>query len=434
MQVSAAPTLSGERIAEARGLVARIADDLSSAVRTRIRDPFAPGDPTLSDGAAGISLFLTRASSALGVADYQEASEEYRACAETAMTELDLSFGLYGGFTGIAWLRHHRDAEVLGTTLTAQDDACQAVDEVLLDYFANETAWVPFDLMQGSAGVALYALARRHTDAGAQLLHEALRQLQRGMTSYPRGGAWHVRLADAPDFYEETYPEGTVPIGLAHGVAGVVAVLARIVREAADVVSAGKLLEECLAFLRSSRLPQSATATGSFTRLATPSGPIGEHGEFTWCWGDAGVSAALLSASRALDDPSLERDALQVMRPYTMRAPHGGEWADASLCHGWSTMVLSLARMYQVSRDPAFAAAADRWARPILESAVHPHCIGGLKFRIARLGKGVTWESSAGLLNGAAGVGLALLCATGDCTDNWDSVLGYPCLRASIGQ
>jgi lantibiotic modifying enzyme len=414
------PFLYGAAAYEARTLARCIADDVLSLAA----DGLAELEPNLAGGLAGISLFLSAASEAYDDSRYHEAAARSLAKAGRALSDAEISMGLFGGFTGVSWVtqlsqrQSSTELELNASGVPGAPDACAEIDEVLIDYLAGEVRWVPFDLLGGIAGLAVYALERQPRPSATAILNQCVRRLRHSAYVTDRGIAWMVPHDGLPDYARETYPKDTFPLGVAHGLAGVVGALARIVSEAPHIDGARALFDDALAFLLTSRL--SSRRHGSFPRLANRRGPVGARAEVVWCWGDPGVAGALLLASQVLCDSALKEIAVETMRPIAQLAPPKHEMVDACLCHGWAGIAHILGCFYEATGEEPFARAAAAWMTAAVRSAIHDDGIGGMYFRVAKPSAGVKMSPSGGILMGSAGVGLALLSATGDCIPGWD--------------
>lgn len=93
------------------------------------------------------------------------------------------------------------------------------------------------------------------------------------------------------------------------------------------------------------------------------------------------------------------------------------------LCHGAARLGHIFNRLYQATGDEPLANAARFWFHRTLEMR-HPErgIAGYAAFMPERSGE-ERWVDSPGLLEGAAGVALALLAATTSVEPNWDRML-----------
>lgn len=284
-------------------------------------------DLSLAAGAAGAAVALHDLERA-GVEVPAGAAQRCLDAAVEGLASAPLGPGLFGGFTGIAWAVAH----IEGST------GLEEIDEALARWLHGPVA--P-DLTHGAVGAGAYAL-----EAG----NEELLAL-----AAARAGE-HLDVED---------------LGMAHGLAGVVALLAAaeepdLLRSAVD------------------RLLGHDREDLGFPATVGASGPC----RVSWCYGDLGTACALTRAADGLDDEGLRRRAAATARRAAAQPLPG--IVDAGVCHG-------------------AAGAAHLFTRLGLDDAA-----ASWRERARRLGP----PDDPGLLLGTAGVALALAGA-----DGWDRFL-----------
>jgi hypothetical protein len=313
-----------------------------------------------------------------------------------AMAERPLGPSLFHGFPGIAWAAHH-----------AFGEGSAAVDAAVAR--TAQAGSLAHDLLDGLTGLGVYALVRPRAGLG-----HVVTGLARRATHEAGGIAWETAVDALPS---GALPPGTrrhLNLGLAHGLAGVIALLAvarrgldgprerRLDDARRDRVERqiDRLLEGAVRWLLAHRLPDSAASC--FPGWIDPGvAPLPtRHG---WCYGDAAIARALWLAARAADEPAWRRVALEVARRAAARPLPSGGAIDAGLCHGSAGLAHIYHRHWQATGEPVFAEAARRW-------------FGRAIARVDRVAGG-------GLLSGRAGVALALLHATTVREPTWDRVL-----------
>lgn len=144
-----------------------------------------------------------------------------------------------------------------------------------------------------------------------------------------------------------------------------------------------------------------------------------------WCYGDPGVAAALLATARAVGDEGWERQAGRVALDAAARSEDKAGVQDAGLCHGSAGLGHLFNRLYQATGEEPLAAAARRWFESCLDfpQAGHDGVAGYASWSPVGGAGELGWTDDPGFLTGAAGVGLALLAATGEIEPAWDRVL-----------
>ncbi|HEY0784065.1 MAG TPA: lanthionine synthetase LanC family protein, partial [Thermoanaerobaculia bacterium] len=273
-----------------------------------------------------------------------------------------------------------------------------------------------YDLVGGLVGLGVYALERLPRPGGRECLERVIALLAARAERTVEGVTWRTPQRYVPADLRGQYPEGYYNLGIAHGVPGVVALLA-----AAETVERWRrdLLDGAVAWLLARQLPDGASR---YAYTAAPGDPP-TPARLGWCYGDLGVAVALLAAARRAAIADWERAALALARFAASRSPESAETVDAGLCHGTAGLLHLFNRAYQATGDPLLCDAALAWFERTLELRRPGEGVGGfLSWEPDETGK-KGWRSAPGLLTGAAGVGLALLAATTTVEPAWDRAL-----------
>ena len=97
---------------------------------------------------------------------------------------------------------------------------------------------------------------------------------------------------------------------------------------------------------------------------------------------------------------------------------------DAGLCHGAAGNGHLFHRLYRATGEPRLSAAARAWYGQALEYRQEGQGLAGfISWGMVPETEQGGWIASPGLLEGLAGIGLALLAATTSVTPEWDRLL-----------
>jgi lantibiotic biosynthesis protein len=320
--------------------------------------------------------------------------------------------GLYGGAARVAFAVGH---------LSAGEDAdlaCEMIEHSLLRFLAQPTE--SYDLISGLVGIAVPVLQRiadgKPSPSSEPLARNILDQLERLARPMDPGLAWHTPPELLPPWQRLQAPEGYTNLGIAHGIPGVIAILARYLAAGVDVPRARVLLEGAVDYLRSVAGPQAGSRYTAW--LPTRSGWTCR---VAWCYGDLGVAVALLSAAAAARRDDWRRDALELAHGMAARSFESSQVVDGGLCHGAAGVAHMFNRMAQATGDAALAKAADAWFGHTL-AIRRPDGLAGFPRALHNDGNPI-WEPSTDLLNGATGVALALHAAISPIEPAWDQLL-----------
>jgi lantibiotic modifying enzyme len=268
-----------------------------------------------------------------------------------------IQVGLAWGVAGISWVTHH--LATLGLPVEVDD----SLDE-FLETIVAETPWDhPHDLMEGLAGIALSVIGRVRDPRPQRILGHVLARFEEiAKPSKPGLTMTYVQPSARGTGEEPTL------VGPSHGVAGVIAVLARYVELDLDSARARGLLDAMVESLLAHRLPPDAAATFP-TILEAKLRPLRKGGS-GWCHGDPGIASALFAAGERTN-----RDDWKTIATGALRVARSDRLLDAEsvgLCHGLVGLAhvfhrADLASPDDMVRDLAIALyrrALDRWEQP----------------------------------------------------------------------
>jgi lantibiotic biosynthesis protein len=353
--------------------------------------------------------------------------------AERALTALEVmaerdhgghTVALFGGLTGFGFACEHvyrvLDAWIEPDSVDSLDELDLALAKRVRTYPAHGN----YDLIGGLAGVATYAAERLPRQPARELLGLVVERLETDSERRSIGRAWHTRPEHLPEHQRVDAPEGYYNLGVAHGVAGLVPLLARAAAEGICADSARPLAVEAMRWISAQ---QGATGDGARFASWVPVGrPPPRETREAWCYGGLGMSVSMLAAARLLRDAEWDRVATDFARLEASRPTEGSGVVDCSVCHGAAGNGHLYNRLFQATGDETFRHAARKW----LLQAMDPRHAGEAGreyvFRMPEPGRRTTtlgWHRSAGFLVGASGVGLALLAAASHHEPAWDRVL-----------
>jgi hypothetical protein len=362
----------------------------------------------LATGAAGLAVCHAVAAQA---GQDGQARDLATGCLDSAIEVLaskPLSMSLYSGFSGIAWAADVVDRLLPGEVGDRNEDIDLALAQAVRRYPKDG----PYDLIDGLTGLGAYSLARWPRRPAAECLAGVLAELA-GRASRDAGGVyWWTPAAGLSGPRRQLYPAGGVDMGVAHGMAGVLPLLARACRLGVAGSGVRPLLDGAISWL-SAHLVDSAAGptTPSFIAAGTEPSPA----RSAWCYGDPGVALALLLAGRDLGEPSWQLMGTQLALRAARRPARQTGVSDAGVCHGTAGLAHLFSRAYQLTGEPELAEAAVAWLERTLAMCAHP---GG-----DEAGAPAPGWNGPGLLEGAAGIALVLLAACTPAEPVWDQML-----------
>jgi lantibiotic biosynthesis protein len=401
------PILSGTTAQQALQAVDAIAESITSL----------PGErgPSLARGQAGLALLYTwlartRRAPQADVLAWQCLDQAIEAAATQAMNA-----SLWGGFTGVAWA-----ADLVGRLLDPDaEDRSEAVDDALLRLLSRADPWsAPYDLVVGLTGLGVYALQRYPRPLAIECLRRILERLHGCAQQDEHGIYWWTPPAEIHPESREQYPSGRADLGVAHGVAGVIALLGGLCGAGVEQATARPLLEQAVRWLLAHSMPTEAGPT--FPIWVAP-GFQPWPARCAWCYGDPGIATALLMAARGVGDAGWEQAAVALACRAAERPASQTGVVNAGFCHGAAGLAHLYNRMYQATGEPELRRAAVYWLERTLGF-----------YRRARDKEGSwvqgSWDpaqkpwtwTGIDVVDGAAGVALVLLAAATSVEPAWD--------------
>jgi lantibiotic biosynthesis protein len=380
-----APTLAGDDARRAWDAIHRIADALAD----------------LATPSPDLALFWAYLSEATDDEQTAERTEVALARFADDFTRGFPSLDLHGGLTGAAWIAAHISDDV--------GDVLDEVDRVLLDRLAVERWDGEYDLMRGLVGYGVYFLARGSAPAATRGLHRITDHLAAAALHDEHGARWHTAPELLPPHQREHSPDGYDNCGVAHGVPGVVSMLARIAERPDAPPGAAALRDDAIRWLRAQHRDGDGFPCWVTDTTWVPA-------RTAWCYGDPGVTIALRDALVRANAPG-ELAAIDAMiAAWSQRTETGV--VDAGLCHGAVGLAHIHNRLHHATGADHHRELARRWYQQTLALERPGESIGGFPMRANHQDVALAY-----VLDGTAGVGLALLAAVTAMPPAWDALL-----------
>jgi lantibiotic modifying enzyme len=333
---------------------------------------------------------------------------------ELAATQMPTFFE---GVFGVAWAWQHTWA-TLGSPISRND---LLLDYPLKQYLSSlPTRHTRHDVISGVAGLSIYANSRPDGSMAREQVAVIVRLLADCRTVVGNECYWLTPRDQLPPDLRSVHPAGGINLGFAHGQAGVIAALSRILM-LDEIPQARQLRGEAIAYMRAwwSRdsapvPPYAGGQTASRARLA-------------WCYGDLTLAVALALAEATDEALLTAEDVHRVAGRSLLLSQAEAGVVDPSLCHGSAGLAHICARLFNATGHGKFRVAAERWLICCLEQ--HDAFVGaaGPYSKPDSQVFGASAAPDLGLLTGSAGIGLSLLALATEQLPAWDE-----CLLCSI--
>ncbi|MBI1751854.1 MAG: lanthionine synthetase C family protein [Acidobacteria bacterium] len=406
---------SSARQARILGLVESIAEALWEA-----RDQLGP---SLTSGLSGAALLLGHLSLRDGFEDMRTRAQDLLGMAVEKVVQAPLPM-LYGGYLGIAWSIEHLNRQVF---LDMDEDPNASMDDILLEHLETGRWTEEYDLISGLVGWGVYGLERLPRPSGRRILEKVLDRLEAKATPREPGLAWVTPPERLPAWQLEQAPHGYLNLGLAHGIPGVLHLLAAMAAAGISPNRSGRLLTGGMAWLKTQlQDPENGAYLAGWCPVEMDQAPPTPN-RVAWCYGDLGASMAMLNTAHLAGNVRWEALALSLARLAASRSVEDSGVMDVSLCHGSAGNLHIFNRLHRATGDPLFLAAGRAYLQHVLDSHKPGTGFAGfLHFSPpdpAKPGPVQEYHPEPGLLEGATGVGLALLSLLEGTDWSWDRFL-----------
>ncbi|HFK5568067.1 TPA: lanthionine synthetase LanC family protein [Elizabethkingia anophelis] len=259
-----------------------------------------------------------------------------------------------------------------------------------------------FDFMHGSTGYIFYLLGRFSKIEGTQ--RQSIESIIELFIKH-----LSVRLNEIIDYKylkkEQTFQNRTY-LGVAHGIAGIIMVLSKIALISKFKKESINLIAKYVFFLFDSIEYSTTKNKVSIFPSWLDQSSEPKSSALSWCSGDLGIGIALLNTAENIQDLNLKNKAFDILIHSSKRTTSGTSWLKAPLlCHGFFGAYKIFSRAYTITGEKEFKKAKEYW----------------LKIGIDSIQKEIPDDLT--LLNGQAGIGLALIDAYTNTDHSWGESL-----------
>ena len=384
------PLLEGEHAVHARA----VANEIALALEQQ-----PPSAEHGFQGDASLALLLAHCGRPTAAARLESAL--------SAIVARPATISLFLGISGVSWLvRQVADGD-------EADSIIAHFDSAVLRYLDVPRWQDRYDLIAGLVGIGAYAAGRRGEPA-ARIADRVLSHLEATAIAGDAGTTWRTAPHWLAPARRARFPAGVVDLGVAHGVPGVIGMLARFVNAGVEPERSRRLLQSSVAWLLDA-VPDGLPRFGT----NWPADPD-ECKRMGWCYGDPGVAGVLLGASRALASPELEQTALALLERIAAPLATRGV-PDGCFCHGAAGLAHIYNVAFQRTGSAQMRAHARNWLAEVLRIQQPGTGIAGYSFLTVDQ-ETTRWAADTTLLSGAAGIALVLLAAIEDREPAWQAL------------
>ncbi|MCL2040670.1 MAG: lanthionine synthetase C family protein [Bacteroidales bacterium] len=324
-------------------------------------------------------------------------------------------FTFCNGLSGIGWALEHLEKRGFihyNTNILLED-----VDSVLSYVLDSEMKSGNYDFLHGASGIALYFISRlQKNESLLPILQKFITQLNMLSEKQSTGAIKWISVIE-----HETQKKG-YNISLSHGMSSIAVILSKLYGiKGIDQEMIKNLLQGCVNYIIEQEIDKDKYGS-CFPSFAIESMEQLHGSRLGWCYGDLGIAMALWQAGIALRNEIWKNKALEVLlfAAEKRRDLRKNFVNDAGLCHGSAGIGHVFYRVWWNTKIPEFKNAANYWFEQTIKMSIFADGLAGYKMWY---GEEKGWANSYGLLEGIAGIGLALLMYYYEVEPTWDECL-----------
>lgn len=318
------------------------------------------------------------------------------------------------GYAGIAWvLRFLHCKEVLDfdNIDKSMADIDLFIYNNLLDQISN------YDFLHGSLGLAFYFVSF-NSPYSEKALKQFVDFLDKNKENDINGGyKWRTKIFTQVQSIGWAYN-----LGMAHGMASIVVFLALCVKKKIYIKKTLPLLKGVVEFYLRNKNPNNYASSYSFWKPLDTN--IYSESRLGWCYGDIGISCALIQAAIILGDDSLKSYACMVIDKTLVRIhSESKDITEANICHGTSGLSFMYNCFYQITHEDKYRIASLYWLDRTLCLGHEQGKHAGFTLPDAVPESSTMYGSYLSIINGVSGIGSVLIASVSSVEQSWSNCI-----------
>lgn len=263
-------------------------------------------------------------------------------------------------------------------------------EEKLRNSIDDDILWSRYDFLHGYLGI-LFTLLDSESPTVKEISNKFFSHLSQSKKEYKKGHyIWTSKTLDGSVVHD---------LGLAHGLASIVAVLSMAYSKQIHQDICFDLINGSINTFKSVKLKDSISCYSQSLE-------DNYNSRLAWCYGDLGIARSIWLAGVACNREDWKQEAVDIMLHAAKRRDlQKNGVVDAGICHGTAGIAHIFNRFYRDTQLDAFKDATDYWIDQTLKMAKFKDGLAGYK---SWQGPKLGWKNEYGLLEGIAGIGLVL--------------------------
>jgi len=356
----------------------------------------------LHAGTSGIALFIAYYDRIIN--HQTEVSQRVLDIMEHNINQINSGYRQHticNGISGFGWLCEHM--RKIGMLNCEDIEFLDDLDPFLYRMMIADIQAGNYDFLHGALGVGMYFLSRFDKKEVPAYLEELLTELEKSGIPCENDAIKWISVLN-----RETGEKG-YNISLSHGMSSIAAFLIRLHRLNFETERVDRLLSQTVKYI----LDQITYQEGNisyFPSYSKESSKGSNYSRLGWCYGDLGIAHIFWQASVVMKNKEWEDTAIRILHHTTNRRDlQLNGIRDAGLCHGSAGVAHIFWNLFLHTGLQEFREATNCWLQVTMQMAKYDDGLAGYKaYRKEEYGGP---EKLNTLLEGIAGIGIALLCS-----------------------
>ncbi|MCX8489451.1 MAG: hypothetical protein ORN54_00100, partial [Cyclobacteriaceae bacterium] len=211
-----------------------------------------------------------------------------------------------------------------------------------------------------------------------------------------------------------------IDMGLAHGLPSIIIFLSNLSSIGISTEKCEQLVESCFSWMISKK--ENVTKEGFYFPISIDgTAKSFNPDDLRWCYSDLGIAMSFYLAGTNLKLGHIAELGLEMALNCAQRSKTFKMFKmnESHLCHGSAGVAHMFNRFFNYTGVPIFQEASVYWFDQTLKN-FNPKLSSGF---LSWQGSNYGWTEQEGLLEGAAGIGLAMISAISDVEPKWDRCL-----------
>ncbi len=356
-------------------------------------------DISLMTGQSGILLFKYELCKYFGKeSDLNSIGNELQELAEKSILDIELHSSFCTGMAGVNWAFNYFSKKSL-ISVEDLDFLCEN-DSRLEEDALMHLQQGNYDFLHGSIGI-LYYILFKESNAQSTILPSFFEELN---ANWIYKNSTKIIL---PNFDLSTFSvnQNEVNLGLAHGIPSLLKFCIQCYKKNVCQQEAKRIANQIMEYLLEHA--NSNKAANYFPNKISLDNESDSFSRLAWCYGDLGLAYILLQSGLLFKEQKVIDFAMLVLLKCTKRTTFlETKVMDAGFCHGSTGIAHIFNKLYLETKVPSFRSASNYWIERTIQYAMQNDGIIGFKKYNSIKNE---YESCDNLLEGNAGIGLALL-------------------------